>query len=82
MQKKVPHRRARFFTIACSIFRDFPKTGVLGTFVKSGITQSVDKILSSELYISEKECTVMKSNAKCGYKINYLHFEINIAVSG
>ena len=82
MQKKSTPRRARFFTIACSIFRDFPKTGVLGTFVKSEITQSVDKILSSKLYISEKECTVIKSNAKFGYKINYLNFGITFVLSG
>ena len=80
MQKKSTPRRARFFTIAGSIFSDFPKTGVLGTFVKSEITQSVDKILSSELHTSEKEGKVMKFNAKVGYKINYLNYGITFAV--
>ena len=79
MIKSTP-RRVRFFTIAGLICRDFPKMGILGTIVKSEITQSVDKILSSELHISEKECTVMKSNAKFGYKINYLNFGITFAV--
>ena len=78
--KKSTPRRARFFTITGSIFRDFPKTGIFGTLVKSKITLSVDKILSSELHISEKECTVMKSNAKFGYKINYWNFGITFAV--
>ena len=82
MQKKSIPRRARFFTIACSIFRDFPKTGVLGTFVKTEITQSVDKIFSYKLNISEKECTVIKSSANFGYNIKILNFGITFAVSG
>ena len=80
MQKKVPLALLVFFTIAGSIFWDFRKTGILGTFVKSEITPSVDKILSSELHTSEKECTVMKFNAKFGYKINYLNYGITFAL--
>ena len=62
--------------------RGFPKTGVFDTFVKSEITLSLDKILSSKLNISEKECTVIKSSAKFGYKIKFLNFGITFAVSG
>ena len=44
MHKKVPLAMP-FFTIACSILRDVPKTGIWGTFVESEITQSVYEIM-------------------------------------
>ena len=59
---------------------DYPNTGILGAFMKSEIKQYVDSILSTELHISEKECTMMKSNSKFGYKLNYLKFGITFAV--